>query len=173
MPNKILFLDFDGVLNPELYESYMGKLWKYNPDFIKSRDKFGSYFAPWCVDELKALVNLTGCDIVISSTWRAFCDVQHLWEYRMLPGKCIGRTPIGSETAYEIKNNIVNPALYQIKRGEEVQRYMELFGTPDKYAVIDDIDEFTGTSVEANFVKTNPKYGWTRKETEKLIELLY
>jgi hypothetical protein len=176
MPNKILFLDFDGVLNPDLYHNHMTKMWRYKPDLVKSRDQFGDYFAPWCVDELRALVNLTGCDIVISSTWRAFCDVKHLWEYRGMPGTCIGRTPIGHESRESvIRNSMVNvdPTLYQIKRGEEVQLYIDMFGKPDKMAIIDDIDEFTGTPVEKYFVQTNEKYGWTRKETERLIELLY
>jgi hypothetical protein len=156
MPNKVLFLDFDGVLNPYLYSNHLTKMWKYKPDIVKSRDQFGDYFAPWCVDELAHLVRFTGCELVISSTWRVYMDVKHMWEFRRLPGTVIGQTP-----------------QLLLERGLEVKAWCEENGTPDKFAIIDDIDEFTNAWGGDHFVQTVDKYGWTRKETERLIELLY
>lgn len=151
----ILFLDFDGVLNPYIYSNALYKMYASTPTKTKSRDQFGDYFAPWCVDELKYIVNFTGCDIVISSTWRAYCDVNHLWDFRRLPGKVIGSTPFGEGA-----------------RGEEVRAWCENNGMPEKLAIVDDIDEFTKHWGGEYFVKTDQKFGLTRVETEKIINLL-
>lgn len=51
---KIIFLDIDGVLNLILQ------------DF----DKYGSIFHKHFEDNLRYLIDQTGADIVISSTWR-------------------------------------------------------------------------------------------------------
>lgn len=160
--SKILFLDFDGVLNPYLYSNYLTKLWSHHKvNGVTSRDKFGDYFAPWCVDELSNIVAWTGCDIVVISTWRAYMDPKYMWEYRRLPGKCVGATPVGLDDK--------GP---EITRGLEVKAWCEKNGMPDKYAIIDDNDEFTGVFGGDFYIQTNPKHGLTRKESEKAINLL-
>lgn len=61
---KIIFLDFDGVLNTEYNQNllmYHGKSWK---------DKYGAFFDPETVAELKRIVEETNADIVIESSWK-------------------------------------------------------------------------------------------------------
>ena len=133
---------------------------KGDEKLIKSRDKFGDYFAPWCVDELDNIVGWTGCDIVVISTWRAYCDVKYLWEHRRLPGKCIGATPVGLDDK--------GP---ETIRGLEVKAWCERNGMPDKFAIIDDNNEFNEFGAD-NYIRTNPRWGLTRLESEKVISLL-
>ena len=61
---KIIFLDFDGVLNTEHYQNYLTherKPWQ---------DKHGALFDPEAVRQLKRIVDVTKADIVIESSWR-------------------------------------------------------------------------------------------------------
>ena len=61
---KIIFLDFDGVLNTEYNQNllmYHGKSWK---------DKYGAFFDLETVAELKRIVEETNADIVIESSWK-------------------------------------------------------------------------------------------------------
>ena len=61
---KIIFLDFDGVLNTEYNQNllmYHGKSWK---------DKYGAFFDLETVAELKRIVEETNADFVIESSWK-------------------------------------------------------------------------------------------------------
>jgi len=61
---RILFLDFDGVLNTEYNQNllmYHGKSWK---------DKYRAFFDPETVAELKRIVEENNADIVIESSWK-------------------------------------------------------------------------------------------------------
>lgn len=61
---KIIFLDFDGVLNTEYNQNlpmYHGKSWK---------DMYRAFFDPETVAELKRIVEETNADIVIESSWK-------------------------------------------------------------------------------------------------------
>lgn len=61
---KIIFLDFDGVLNTEHNQNmlvYHGKAWK---------DKHGAFFDPEAVAQLERIIVETGADIVIESSWK-------------------------------------------------------------------------------------------------------
>lgn len=62
--SKIIFLDFDGVLNTEYYQrllQYEGKVWQ---------DKHGACFDPKAVKQLQTIVEMTHADIVIASSWK-------------------------------------------------------------------------------------------------------
>lgn len=62
---KIIFLDFDGVLNTEYTQNllmYHGKSWE---------DKYGAFFDPETVAKLKRIVEETNADIVIESSWKS------------------------------------------------------------------------------------------------------
>ena len=86
---KIIFLDFDGVLNTEHNQNmhmYHGKPWK---------DKHGAFFDPDAVAELKRIVEETGADIVIESSWKylGLEAMQQMWSDRDMPGNVIDVTP--------------------------------------------------------------------------------
>ena len=74
---KIIFLDFDGVLN-------------VIPDGF---DKFGGIFHKHFVENLKRIINETGANIVVTSTWRfmGLKQLNEMWKFRKFPGKIIGK----------------------------------------------------------------------------------
>ena len=62
MNKKIIFLDFDGVLNTEHYQNllyYQGKT---------GSDKYGTLFDPEAVEQLKRIIDATHAEIVIESS---------------------------------------------------------------------------------------------------------
>ena len=59
-----LFLDIDGVLNT--------KWWYTQMDRNTPREKYGYAFDPNAVANLKRIIDETGADIVISSSWKSF-----------------------------------------------------------------------------------------------------
>ena len=58
---KYLFLDFDGVLNTGKYARQMKR------EGIDPFDEFGAMFDPEAIANLKHIVELTGCKIILSS----------------------------------------------------------------------------------------------------------
>ena len=64
MINKVIFLDFDGVLNTEYYQGFLmyhGKTWQ---------DQYGAFFDPEAILQLKRIIDATNADIVIESSWK-------------------------------------------------------------------------------------------------------
>ena len=89
---KIIFLDFDGVLNTEYYQGvlqFQGK---------QQQDEYGAHFAPGAVRQLKRIIDFTAAEIVISSSWKSLglAKIQELWMKRNLPGRVIDVTPLHS-----------------------------------------------------------------------------
>lgn len=87
---KIIFLDFDGVLNTEYYQGllqFQGK---------QQRDEYGAIFAPGAVKQLKRSVEDTAAEIVVSSSWKSLglAKLQELWMKRNLPGRVIDIAPL-------------------------------------------------------------------------------
>ena len=85
---KILFLDIDGVLNTERWHKKMME--SHAP-----KDSFGYDFDPEAVANLRRIIEATGAEIVISSSWKGYGmdGLQELWETRDLPGKVIDMLP--------------------------------------------------------------------------------
>ena len=76
--SKVIFLDFDGVLNTEYQQDllqYKGKPWQ---------DEYGALFDPNAVKQLKRIIDATNADIVVESSWRylGLDAMKELWEVR-------------------------------------------------------------------------------------------
>lgn len=87
--HKILFLNFDSVLNTEHYQGllqYQGKPWQ---------DEHGAFFDPNAVKQLKRIIDATDADIVVESSWKylGLDAMKELWEVWNLPGTIIDSTP--------------------------------------------------------------------------------
>ena len=136
--HKILFLDIDGVLNPQWWERK------------KPSDKYGVPFDPKTVACLEKIIAETGANIVISSSWKnmGLSVVQDMWRERGLPGKVIDITPdylSESLLCSELNNDYV---LYE--RGCEIKGW--LFLHKDKishYVIVDDMVDTAGTITKA------------------------
>ena len=78
--DKIIFLDFDGVLVP--YDS------------MKDRDYFGVKFDNQCVESLRYIISKTKAPIVVISSWAnslSLVKLRIMWKYRKMPGTIAGR----------------------------------------------------------------------------------
>ena len=167
--NKIIFLDFDGVLNTEYYQNYLmyqGKPW---------RDEYGALFDPKCVRWLKRIIDETEADIVIESSWKylGLVAMQELWEERDLPGKVIGITDSYASDKWLLNANLddIDPAMGHCK-GMEIASWLADNTKNDvNYVIID--DEYVCLESQLpHFILTNPYDGITRDIADRAIALL-
>ena len=162
---KIMFLDIDGVLNT--------KWWYTQMDRNCPRDQYGYAFDPKAVANLKRIVEETGADIVISSSWKSFgfSELEEMWTDRGLPGKLIGVTPNSVSDKLLLDADIDSIELFHI-RGEEIKEWLTKHGkNVSNYAIIDDMDNMLPEQ-QSHFVHTNPEVGITEEDAEKAIAII-
>ena len=162
---KILFLDIDGVLNT--------KWWYTQMDRNTPKDQYGYAFDPKTVANLKRIVEETGADIVISSSWKCMglSQMEDMWEERNLPGKIIGITPNSVSDEMLLNADIDSIELFHI-RGEEIKEWLAMHGKRiSNYAIIDDMDNMLPEQ-QSHFVHTNPEVGITENDADRIITIL-
>ena len=162
---KIIFLDFDGVLNT--------KWWYTQMDRNTPKDKYGYAFDPKAVANLKRIVEETGADIVISSSWKSFgfTELEEMWTDRGLPGKLIGVTPNPVSDEMLLDADIDSIELFHI-RGEEIKEWLTKHGKRvSNYVIIDDMDNMLPEQ-QSHFVHTNPEVGITEENAAQAITIL-
>ena len=162
---KVVFLDIDGVLNT--------KWWYTQMDRNTPKDKYGYAFDPNAVSNLKKIIDETGADIVISSSWKSFgiSELEDMWQDRGLPGKLIGITPNTVSDEMLLNADLDNMELFSI-RGTEIKEWLTKHGKHvSHYAIIDDMDNML-TEQRLHFVKTDPEIGITVEDAEKAIMIL-
>ena len=162
---KVVFLDIDGVLNT--------KWWYTQMDRNTPKDKYGYAFDPNAVSNLKKIIDETGADIVISSSWKSFgiSELEDMWQDRGLPGKLIGITPNTVSDEMLLNADLDHMELFSI-RGTEIKEWLTKHGKHvSHYAIIDDMDNML-TEQRLHFVKTDPEIGITVEDAEKAIMIL-
>ena len=152
---KIIFLDFDGVMDTAYYDHVLSKEGK------PGNDKYGTIFDPYCVQNLKRIIDETGAKIVVSSSWKydmsykAFLD---MWDYRGLPGFVTDVTPTPA-----IRNN----------RGDEIDAWLEECRTECQYVIIDDLDAYNFNEHQIpRLLVVNPFNGLDEDTAKRAIDLL-
>ncbi len=160
---KIIFLDFDGVLNSGDNSRAISQLSFDDPDKVNTSIA-GFEIDERCVRWLTYIINSTGAKIVVSSSWRlnyTLEEMRAIWKHFNLPGELIGYTPfIDNEFAEMFDGAEIKP----IERGKEIERWLDE-NKVDKYCIIDDDFDMLPTQV---FVQTDPEFGLTY-ETAKLV----
>ena len=171
LTTKIIFLDFDGVLNSTPFLEREG--WFEGP-LTQREHKFRCEHASSNVDVsdlrmidrtkvilLNQIIEKTGAKVVISSSWRLGRNVDDLidaLEYHGFVGEVTSMTP-------ELCGAI---------RGEEISEWMYdamlLPGEDITFVILDDDDDM-GT-LRGNLVKTSMKYGLTPYDVERAIMML-
>lgn len=150
---KIIFLDFDGVMDTAHYDTYLNYMG------LPGNDKFGIVFDPDCVRNLARIIEATGAHIVVTSTWKDFMtykEILKMWEYRKLPGFVTDITPTCSR-----------------HRGDEIDAWLEECRDECDYVIIDDMDEsqFNEHQYERLFI-VSPYDGLNDDVTDRIIEIL-
>jgi len=133
---KVIFLDFDGVLNNR-------ERWKDHQQ-VDPRCST-AMLDPLGVWRLKQIVSSTGAKIVVTSTWRNIYPLEQLsgflWKYGIERGTIIGKTPkIG-------------------RRGHEISHWLKKHPV-DNYIILDDDQDAGSGKVDRDrFIKTDWEYG--------------
>lgn len=144
---KILFLDFDGVLNDQA-------------SLLK-----GIQIVPEKVILIEKVCVATKTSIVISSSWRMLYPLKVLSSALYFAG--LARTQVVGATV-----ELEKPNFAIVTRGEEIQHWLTYAEEPvETYAIIDDDYDFIKYQ-EQYLVKTSFEQGITKEHAEKLLALL-
>lgn len=110
---KVLFLDFDGVLN---HQQFLIDAARENSEYpMTNLDRWVSMLDPAAVARLNEVVERTNCAVVVSSSWRIGSsrpELQHMLEVRGFRWSLLGCTP-----SCRTKENP--------HRGYEIQRWID------------------------------------------------
>jgi hypothetical protein len=150
---KIIFLDFDGVMDTAYYDDFLHK------NSLPETDKYGIVFDPYCIKNLKYIIDNTRADIVISSTWKddmTYNEILDMWKDRNLPGFVTDVTPTVSR-----------------HRGNEIDAWLEECRDTCRYAIIDDLDSsnFNPHQLEHLFI-VNPYCGLDEDTARRIVQHL-
>ena len=167
--DKVIFLDFDGVLNTEYYQNYLCC------QGLAYQDEYGAIFDPEATKQLKRIVDATNAMIVIESSWKylGLEAMQEMWTVRQLPGKMIDITPSSLSDQWLLSANLddIDPAMGHYK-GVEIASWLADYAGPDaRYVIIDD-EYVILDSQHPNFILTNPYDGITEELADKAISIL-
>jgi hypothetical protein len=150
---KIIFLDFDGVMDTAYYNHVL------NSKGLPECDEYGVVFDPSCVENLKYIIEQTGADIVVSSSWKdymSYKEMLEMWEKRYLPGFVIDMTPAVSR-----------------HRGDEIDAWLTECPKECQYVIIDDLDASNfNVHHHPYLLVVNPYNGLDKETAEKAIVLL-
>ncbi len=123
---KVIFLDFDGVLNSEASFRWEDK---------KGTQEISNTLSPVCCSNLQYIIeNVDNVKVVISSTWRklhTFNELKKTLSYYKVSVGCI----VG-----------ITPSVLSGDRGHEISLWLEKNPEVKKYAVLDD-DNDAGTAL--------------------------
>jgi hypothetical protein len=155
---KIIFLDFDGVLNHEKYysqrfeERYLGNDIGHPYDDID----------PESVKNLNYIIENTGSSVVLSTSWR-HSGIDYCLDVltkRGFVGEVIDKTPDFWES-------------WSV-RGNEIQHWIDTNVFPEgieSYVILDDDSDML-LNQKNNFIRVDPRYGLTRELSDKAISIL-
>ncbi len=167
--DKIIFLDFDGVLNTEYYQNYLCY------QGLAYQDEYGALFAPEAIKQLERIVEATNAKIVIESSWKylGLEAMQEMWTVRHLPGQVIDITPSSVSDQWLLSANLddIDPAMGHCK-GMEIASWLADNAGPDaRYVIIDDEYVILDSQLP-NFILTNPYDGITEELADRAISIL-
>ena len=145
---KILFLDIDGVLNNA--NSSVGEMFPVEP------------YAVLLVDRI---VQATGCQVVLSSSWRHMPDWRDVLKKAAPSIELLDRTPrYSSSTKYKIDES-------DLCRGHNIQDWLDEHPEVEAYAIVDDSADMLPGQMDS-FFKTTWLEGLTDEITQNIINHL-
>ena len=161
---KVIFLDIDGVLNTSR--------WHNQVESSKLQDEYGYLFDPVAVANLAKIIEETGADIVISSSWKfmGLSKIRKMWKDRNLPGKVVGITPNSVSDEFLLNADLEKMDLMPI-RGQEVKEWLMYYGKNIQYVILDDMIDVLHEQKE-HFVWINPEIGISEKDVMQAVMIL-
>jgi len=147
---KLIFLDFDGVMNNRQWAL---DAWdKHNNPYL---------FDPKNVAALNRIIEQTGADIVISSSWRHGWDLPKLREHleeQGVKGKVLGATPTDMSGDVWVRGNEIDQWLKEHTDGKAM------------FVILDDDNDMEPHM--DRHIHTSMKTGLTDEDAGKAIKML-
>ncbi|WP_394794912.1 HAD domain-containing protein [Armatimonas sp.] len=172
--NRVLFLDFDGVLN--------SGDWIKRGNSPSARCPLGSCcnLQPDLVARLNIIVAATGCQVVYSTAWRTGGKepLERCWASLQCAGATFPMpTDATTDMAQAVHEGQSGSLLIAPSRGKEIgewlQSYWSIGGmlSPFRYVILDDSSDaeckrFAG---HGKFVQTSAEWGLTERHMESAI----
>lgn len=184
---KIIFLDFDGVLNSEMwYKSRFNEL-----DRTQETGNYPYYeFDPSLINNLNQIIEKTEAKVVVSSTWRigrSVEDLQNLLNRIGFKGEIIDTTPHFHAKGEDNEGNRIG---YTIPRGCEIDWWLKERGKFQRitwsverqneylekalvknYIILDDDSDMLYNQRE-HFIKTSVYWGLNEADVKTAIQIL-
>lgn len=152
---KIIFLDIDGVLNSSDYRQRMGM------------DYFSQIIDRRKMPLLKHIVEETGAEVVLSSTWRKFWNPG---ENQLDPA---GQYIHDIFREYGLWIHSKTAVLERAGRNEEIQAWLARYPYVDGYVILDDKDFGWSDALRAHFVQTDLNGdGLEESQVQQVIDVL-
>ena len=144
-----IFLDIDGVLNNRFTTTKTKTGWRFVEDFL--------------IKHLKHIIDVTGAEVVLSSTWRwgHWAHGTDRNDYLELIDKL---------ASFDIKIIDITPAFSTPDRESEILWWLEHRCGGCNFVILDDVDYYV--DLHEHFVEIDPDLGLTAKDVEKAIEIL-
>lgn len=151
---SILFLDFDGVLNNQAW-------------IQQSQERGFDMIDPSMVARLNRIVDTTGCQVVVSSSWRILYPIDAMrvgLRERGFTGHLSGATPHGRECD--------RPLIERARcRGDEIEQWLCDNGQCyERIAIVDDDADMR--HLLHRLVKTTFQDGLTEAKADEVIAML-
>ena len=161
---KVLFLDFDGVLNSAVWFRRRRDVCPKEKDTPEKRAMWA--FDPDAIERLNQVVERTGAKVVVSSTWRIgvaalWAEIPVMLSSRGFRGEVIGRTPYNLSSDEIIKGET---------RGTEIGVWLARNPGVEKFAIVDD-DSDMGPLMP-HLVHTSFETGMLDTHVEQLVVML-
>ena len=153
---KVIFLDFDGVLNSSVFITEARKWRQKNQEKHRSVEWWASDIDPKAVALLNFILSKTEAQIVISSSWRYGCSLDLLRSILKASG-CEGEVIA------------VTPRMPGNHRSDKIQEWLRLHPEVDSFVVLDDARD---AGIDGKFVQTDYGIGLTQEDAEKAVEIL-
>ena len=146
---KIVFLDFDGVLNSEKY--------------LRASDLTGVAINKEKLLLLKRVIDETGAKIVLTTSWRSHWDKEVCDETGIIINKLF------FSVGLEIFDKTPEPSL---RREEEIKAWLNSHSDIENFVVLDDM-MLGGKFLENHFVKTCAyRDGLSEEDAKNAIKIL-
>lgn len=169
---RIIFLDFDGVLNTKNYQAQLRAEGK--PGW----DDFGMLFDPEAVANLQRILDaVPDVRIVVESSWKVngLDELRLMWAERGLPGSLYDVTPtFFCEVLLTLDLSDPDSILKVegLGKGKEIRAWLRRHADPDcRYVILDDMAEFDCELCEHR-IQINSKMGITKTDAKAAIKLL-